>query len=876
MKNTVKLFPYALARIAADPFTEFEKLNLRRTPRIITSLEKIQTEIDHSKETLSEDLHTFIATVADGKKRNLLIQMRRDIHNERFTFLPTQFKKTLPSTILKEINQYLILQEKKQKLLHAGEVSFEKEKKQSKKIFLKLIKKKQFYNGILLSSDTLPESLKAYLKEKEKPLPKIERSLIKYLSRMYTKPSPFSTFTSLAYATFSGEDLFASTHKDISQKSHLELNHFLFNYICGFLIQNKNIRKYLKIRLNSTLYFSDNQYVFIANNYNRESIQRINHTSALEAILHILQKKEIWTYSELTNQLLTEVFTTVSQKEMEEYIDNLLLYGFVEYDFGISGMDYDWDKKFITFIEPLIKPFPYLLDLKKMLVLLKNASKKYAQSNSKERERILRETFRQIKQTFLLLHTAAELPEKERNSFNNGMSPEEKDKKKKHKKNDELFTFEYDTTFALKPINMWYEDSTAPSQFHLATSVQETLATFSQLLSYMGPFDSCSESLLEYTDFFKRNYKETDNIDLLAFYEKYYREMKDKKKKEINKLIKIKGKRAKELLHTVDTRWRRRRANDGTIVLYNSDFTDIPQNTEHASYGSFFHLMSGSDGEPMIIVNSVIPGFGKMYSRFLVNFPGELTQTIREWNEKIEKDALLAEVTDSSVFNANLHPHLMPYQITSPGTHRTLPLEKVIAMADIEIVYRKSDNRIHLFHKKQGKEIFIFDLGFQGNGGRSGIYNFLSKFTIGSHHHIDALVKHINDKFKNKGESNVFIKPRIIYENRIVLQRKGWNIKNHALPLRQVQESDWSYLQKVETWRKKIGLPDEIFVRHTNDKPQYINFTNPFLITLFEKVIEKMKEKDMVKIEEMLPASKDLFSTNGKKYVTEFLAQWYC
>jgi hypothetical protein len=56
-------------------------------------------------------------------------------------------------------------------------------------------------------------------------------------------------------------------------------------------------------------------------------------------------------------------------------------------------------------------------------------------------------------------------------------------------------------------------------------------------------------------------------------------------------------------------------------------------------------------------------------------------------------------------------------------------------------------------------------------------------------------------------------------------------------------------------------------------KPQYINFNNPMLVGLFLKMISKMT--DQITIEEMLPGSNDLCTINKKKYVTEFLIQWY-
>jgi hypothetical protein len=180
-----------------------------------------------------------------------------------------------------------------------------------------------------------------------------------------------------------------------------------------------------------------------------------------------------------------------------------------------------------------------------------------------------------------------------------------------------------------------------------------------------------------------------------------------------------------------------------------------------------------------------------------------------------------------------------------------------------------------LFHKKNGNEIFVFDLSFQGLSGRSELYNFLSQFTMGTHHHFNSLTNHINKERKAKNKTEVIIHPRVMYENCIVLQRKTWELRKTTLPARNHHENDWTYFQKINHWRKNLSLPNEIFVKLRFDKPQYINFSNPFLVAILEKLIEKMQKKDFLKIEEMLPSPENLFSVNSKKIVVEFLTQWY-
>ena len=880
----IKLFPYALVRVASGEITELSQLNIKKTNLIIEKQSKIQIELTQLKEEISEKLHNFIATISENKVRYGVIQLRRDIYNgEKNIALTPEMERLLPGTIKNLIARYQILKDKELWLFTKGEKYYEEEKNRSKKIFLKLLKNSNFQNGILLASNTLPESFTTYIHEKNKTLPKVERSLMKYLSRMYTKPSPFSTFTSLALATFGESDTFKSEEKTKKLKSHIELNHYLFHYIIGLLIQNKEIKRHLTIRLNPTIQLSQDQFFFIANNFNNESIQRITITPALQIIYTFILKRRQWVYNNLVNQLLQKQFTTVTQKEMEEYLDRLLLYGFLEYDFGIAGTDPLWDEKLVNLLTPLAMKFAYLTNLQSTLLALRKAAKEYEVASPKKRKTILTDAFTILKTTCLHLHNAAGLPKSERKSFSSGneiSNTARGHRKQKEGKENELFIYEYKTSFDLKQNQLWYEDTTINDSFLLGSHIKKKLAVIGNLLNRMGWFDECTEQIFELTDFFKRYYEISESVDFLEFYEKYHRRKKEKIRKGTikNPSLGVIKKRNENYLHKFAVLLKERQLDGGSINITEKDISHIPKFTSSSSYGAYFHVFFKSNEEQQIVINITWPGFGKMYSRFLSLFSEKLTKTLYDWNSINEKEVLLAEATDASVFNANLHPSLMPYAIVSSGSYTMASKQRQILINDIEVVYNKDHDRIQLFHKTLKKEIIIFDLGLQRNKGRSELFEFLSYFSQGVHHHIHYLRQIINKELKKRNRNDLIrIYPRLTYEKNIILQRNKWEIKKDALPIRLPLETEWMYYQKVINWKNSVvKMPNEIFVVYKDDKPQYINFSNPFLVTIFAKMIEKVKEKEILQIEEMLPASDNLYSVNGKNFVTEFFAQWYC
>lgn len=857
-----KLFPYVLVRVAGGSLNDWKKTELNETLKIYSEITEKTLQLQKTQTALSNALHGYISTVKDKKTRFLLIQLRRDIHNSKsVAYFSPENLRSLPNKLQALLEKYSSLTEEITLLHKQGEKLFIKESNSSRIIFSKLLQQPNFRNGILLSSSTLIGGAKIY--DPKKYTPKLERSLIKYLTRMYTKPSPFSTFTQLGIGTFTEEPNIKSN----KMFSRVQLNHVIFQYLLGLLIQNKTIRKQLTVKLNFTIEKKDGQFVFHTNNFNREAFQRINVTPALEIIISFINQQNLWTYDELVTRLQNEKFTSIKRKELEKYIDNLLSFGFLEFDFGISGMAPDWDKQLITKLTPLQEICPEIKDLIKTLQDIRSAAERYQIAETKVREELLDDAYTKIRETCLLLHKAAKLPKSEHITFKNGYEP----KKHRHM-TDKVFRFRYTTKFMLKKHSLWYEDTGVTNPISLPP-IQKQLHSLQELLSRMGRFDSCTEKQYDLADFFKMIYGTDTSVDLLEFYEKVSQKEKDEKKsksKSVSDLVKNRRQENQTLLDTFAPQINDQMTSD-EITISKNHISHIQPENETASYGAFFQIAQHKNAYQLIL-NAAVPGYGKLFSRFLPLFPEEITGTIRKWNKPLSKELLYAEATDASIFNANHHPALVSYEIRMPGGYNSLPQKQQILLTDIEVAYDTTTNRLKLLDKTTKKQIYVFDFGFQGPDGRSKLYSFLTKFTPGDHYKADALMIKINELVKKrfkKGE--IVMLPRIVYDNSIILQRKSWHVPASALPKRE-NETDWEYFHKVNSWKDQYNIPEEMFVTEGEEKPQYISYSNPLLLQVFEKIIEKTK-KELI-ITEMSPLSDELESRNGDKKVSEFFVQW--
>jgi hypothetical protein len=425
--------------------------------------------------------------------------------------------------------------------------------------------------------------------------------------------------------------------------------------------------------------------------------------------------------------------------------------------------------------------------------------------------------------------------------------------------------------------------------------------------------DAYYKERLMMKEFFLEKYTSSGQIDVLSFYEDYYRNVKNPLA--MNKSNDRDGLQTSIddfISHSVEYIEAKKNVDDfrknlcnildqlqttADAIYINMEHIErcvpisVNKKTVKSSYGAYIQVISANNRKPQAVVNIFTTGFGKMMGRFLHVFDSNQTAEIRKWNLEIHPEAILTENSDASVFNANIHPTLMPYEICVPGGNNNLPLDKQIPISKIAIRYDPSIQELKLYHIDTEKEILIFDLCFQGLESRSNLYQLLSYFTLTRFYFYHFILEEINYRKNIQLSHGITFNKRIVFEEDIILQRKSWTIFKESLPLRFKGEKDSEYFLRLNHWRLQLKIDDEVFIyilskRETKNekslskkfsaddyKPQYINFRNPLLVTLFEKNLQKVT--NYLKIEEMLPQSVNLMNIGGKKFVSEFFFQWY-
>ncbi len=1078
---SIKIFPHVLVRVAGGTFNHFEQLHFHSTSDIAQEIYTCRQELNACKQTLSDIIYAVI-TSAEAEMQKKLLNAKRDVFNGRALSdeKTALLKQYLPADSqpdgARELERYIALKDRINALATEGEGIYNKEFIALRGKLRELVQGKSFQEGLLLSSQSLLSSINEhYLKlDPEKLTNKdrqTEKGLVKYLSRMYSKTTPFSTFTNLAMAKVEPTTSYSSSafHTSLSEapaiKSHIRLNNFLYQFLKALLTKSPDIARCLPIRPNPTIQKTATHFLFLTNSNNVEAFQRIPPSPILDLFLELIAEHAAGlTVRDFAKMIIDGEYIEAEQEQIEGYIKQLVEYGFFEYNIGVSGIDPDWDIKLREQLAPLAGEFPLLGELSDVLVQIRKYAERYGEVLVDERKQILVDAHTLFRAVAMKIHEAAGLPEDERktpderaaearqkmkeeqekakakkaeeekakkangeeipteeNKIEEGKAEETDETKEEAssedadsvEKKEEAFKHQSNTYFSYKPEQMFYEDSTLevhPVINHdELTTLATKLHTLQQTLWTFGGMKDEQDTMLH---FFTEKYGAAATVDVVTFYEEYFREWKkpeaerqqkareeqariarEKKEKEkqekeqqekaadsptpiaATKAEEVKAEEAKPevapqatektvpdapVIQRIKERQERNKAwtDKYTDVLRSelaatstSSSSDtihlrfepvqrvtgeleypVPREVANRSYGMFvqFFRERDSDGNEQLkgVLNASLSGFGKMISRFMHIFEGSITDDVRTWNSATANDAILIEDCDASYFNANLHPPLMPHEIWMPGGHNTLPAEKQIPVTDLVVKLGASGDRLELFHKMLNKTAYVFDLGFQGHGGRSQLFQLLEKFTRAEYLNYYPLLSSLStatmpqapkpeqgtekqgaeaqetEKQMNnaagsaesaKPQPRIRTRPRVVYEDQLVLQRKAWFVPKELLPLRSKQETDWQYFERLNTWRSEQGMPEEIFLfvnprenqnnqenvdtdaakRVTRDdyKPQYISFRNPFMVKLFEGLLSKVMST--LKIEEMLPNSEQMAEIAQQKYVTECVVQWY-
>lgn len=940
----IRPFPFVLVRVSGAPFHLLEALDSKNASKVVGEVIERSIELDRQRERLSHTLYGAVARATDQGQRRCLLKLRRDVFNGRMapTARDISTLETAPDDCLAAFLTYRALAEEITRLLGLGEAFYVDDLQCSRVCLRQHAREWPLQNGLLLSSGSLlTHGLPRYLDTSGQVLDRLankaERALVKYLSRMCSKTSPFSSFGLVALADSHGvrkagpsntapQPVLEWHSGDTSFRgvSFVRLNNMLWFHLRAVLLRNREVRDRFPLQLNSTLRVGEDTCKFLTNCHNLESFQEVTLTPVLRFTCEMASSlRTDVTRHELVRKLITTASLRASYAEVARFVDDLIDIGLLEYSSVVSGADPNWDATLTNEINHLHCDDPSIRELPGRLGRLRSLVSRY------EREHRIRERRRILA---LISLTFQRLCAESRTEGESGKSSAPLSRIKPFERSGrttpaveepQVFRHRLAAGVALKPEDMLFEDIRLDTVARLDPHWLKAIVTcFDGLLVELARFEIDTPQRLSLTAFFHMKYGGGRSVPLLTLYEDYYREvrmpMEARAAAEGDLLRGLSGEgwgtrdpAAADWLSSC-LQWEAAFSSEigprlhglpQEVYVAKKDLSRVgcacpPCHSIEPSGRSFavmIQLLSEASPEGCIetraVWNGNQTGFGKMYSRFLHLFNPSVTHALRLFNKTAVDGVLLAENADATFHSANVHPALMPFEIRSPGSQNTLPPPQQLQVSDLAVRCGSDLRSLDLVHTPSGKGVLVFDLGFEAASGRSRLFQLLSLFTSPSAVPFSPVFRAVNQPYM-KGASSVACLPRIIYDDKVVLQRRTWLVPAHTLPARRAGESEWSCFVRLNRWRREYDIPDEVFVRLTDPyelrrlarttpvgprrddyKPQFVSFNSPILVSLFADMLRRVPTS--LSVSEMLPHPAGLPKPGANRHALELVIQWY-
>jgi len=695
--------------------------------------------------------------------------------------------------------------------------------------------------GVLMSSHSLAQRIAAM---EEKPLDifrkkeqQTARSAWQLVSRIAGKTSPFSSFTHVAVSEVEDTDTGKIT-------SLVRINNQLFGQLLELLRYHPPFYKKQNISLNDTLSLEDNQYIFLLNTRNLESIQNMEAHPVMDCMIELFEQNKQWTFQELVSKLLANVET--DRDSLEDYLFDLSTYGMLCWELPAAPDALDWWTPLLATLRR-IEADELCRELADCLEELSGLLPLLAKGDAKQRASIQQTAYQRVTKFWNTYHHL--IPNMNADTMMTTGLKRLADQRLKIKKENLFFE---DTRIAIgKDLDR--------VGVHLLTTQLNTLV---QVLPRVDR-SQITDLLL---NFYHQHFDQP--VSLWKFYKRALRY-------QLPEQLATAG---RNVGYEFSNKKIAKKANScpDEINLMPSDWEGLPKLDSKSKFSTLV-LPFQKDEKAYAYVDSVLPPDGRLAGRFLPLFSKKIQEQWRDYHESLSEGALLIKNQDASFFNANVSIPLVPAKLQVPS-QIALNETTTISITDLMISPSADGKALEFTH--QNRLTKFLNLSTEAVNNRSGLFQFIIHFTPGIPTKA-PLLYFINQHY-TPATNGILYYPRIRFDDQLILQRRTWYFPVETLPHKKTVTNNTAYWQGLLQWKKNYQLPDQLYYTlhasevesNTNSsrnthKPQYFDFYNTLAIDVFHRAIKKVN--NYLKIEEMLPELPHLLSTANEPRSIEAL-----
>jgi len=613
------VFPYYIIRKSGLSYNDLSHLIADESNLVIKELLEVETTLHSTKNRLLRKLEEKLKIESDLSVKNSLYKLKRSIKKNNYNF-SDNFNENIEA-FRNEIELYSKLKIKLDSLRQRGELVFEKEHKVLSKVIFRLSRSEALRNGLLLSSLSLLKRSNRYLRENTptKKKQSTELAIVRYLARICTKTSPFSSFTTLSLGHLNKE---YSSGKQCANRpiknSKIYLNNLLIGHYTRLLIQIPTFCDCLKIRVNPSLIETEDNLMAIIGSYNFELVQNAPSSKSISRLLEIIVKNKAIHRGQLIQKFSKnrEQFNSINN-----FLNSMIDHGFLEYEIFDVGNIKDWHIEFGNFLLELNLGDDLIIGVGNTFRKLNTILLDYEQNQFNERQRIQKDIF----ESLMSIHYRI------CEQINDGVQ----DKK---------------VAFPFNEENILYENVYEDLSMQLDKAEIEVLINkFNFFLEHIY-----SEGEYPLENKIKHVAKNIDTskfpMPITYFYDLFLKSKEEKK--EITE-------------HSILDYFTEIQADHLSAEIKKEALQKLLSKKKRSiqSYGMLTQVYS-ENGKYIFVLNSFFHGFGRLYGRYLFDLDEGVTNEIRKWNSmQKENEELYIENSDPSYNAANIHPLLLDKEL---------------------------------------------------------------------------------------------------------------------------------------------------------------------------------------------------------------------
>ena len=804
--------PIAIVRIAPRHVEWMEQLREGQALGFANELRLAELMLKNARELVSRELHRVIGDCRNQNDRRALIETRRRLYNGQS--LSSDQKGQLDAT--RDARLFDHLSDAAAALARVDQsrgtyASAYTNAQANERAWLStLIHDESLEKGLILSSSTLHRALTAadvHSRRTASRSAQVERGLLRYLTRMVMKATPFGTFCHVLPVRLSrcGEDRRAHLVGDVEcGVSIARLNKKLYGALWLALRKRPKVRAALRVRAAPTLRKTGNTYTALVAIAGRETFQRVQASPLLDAVFAVVAGDVERTVEQVADFLETGQ-VNAARGEIVAYVDRLIEIGVLQVCAVVGEQDPNWDSPLCSLLESTDDEVA--LRVARSVRELRIELNRYCAGTAAERADVLARMRTLV--TSMLADVALDVQVSE------------------------------------VPL---FEDATAPA--HCNMPVGPKLAdAFRTALALCAGLSRLSSSRVEHATmrrFWDEHYAVGASVPLLEFYHDYYRLSKKERIRPNGvsttpsesldpyslELVRQMKAAAAKIRTLAKEAWAKDPSSNEISLSCDAILDALaivpPTRDEGASIAAFMQLVWVGN-RPRVVMKrwAAYTGYGKYFSRFLDVLPPEVLADIRSRNNQKSNPAPV-EISGDAFFNANLHPWLLKGSIAYPTSDTIAPADALVV--DDLVVVPSDDDDISLCVKERGtgRSIRPIDLGFLISEARAPLFQLLSAlgnapdgafdWPTSLHPESDSepvvgpLLAVADKQTTVTTAPTIEYRPRIVLADTLVVARRRWRIPSQVLPHRQRGEADSAFFHRLNSWRLAEGIPVEGYV----------------------------------------------------------------